>query len=59
MFAIFLVLTIITAVYLIVSAYFEHQKELEKFYAVVDDFDGYKDNLKKQSAKNTTKKRKT
>ena len=47
MFAIFLVLTIITAVYLIVSAYFEHQKELEKFYAVVDDFDGYKENLKK------------
>ena len=45
MFAIFLALTIITALYLTVSAYFEYQKELKKYYAVVDDFDGYKENL--------------
>lgn len=50
-FAVFLALTVISASYLIITAYFEHQKELEKYYAVVDDFNGYKENLKNRVRK--------
>lgn len=51
LFTLFLILTAISAVYLIFTAYFEYKKELKKYYAVTEDFDGYKENLKNRVRK--------